>query len=84
MTGSDIRALRLRLGLTQAAFAARYQLPERTMQNYEQGRDTPPAGMSTLLRAIDIEPETIARILENKPQALRSWVCSRCGNFGAV
>jgi putative transcriptional regulator len=64
MTAADIRALRRRLGLTRAAFAARYQLPERTLQNYEQGRDTPPAAALTLFRLIDRAPETIARILE--------------------
>jgi len=63
MTADDIRALRLRLGLTRAAFAARYQLPKRTLQNYEQGRVAPPAGVLTLLTLIDREPETIARIL---------------------
>jgi putative transcriptional regulator len=63
MTGSDIRALRRRLGLTRAAFAARYQLSLRTLQNYEQGRQSPPAGVLTLLTLIDREPETISRIL---------------------
>jgi putative transcriptional regulator len=63
MTGPEILALRQRLGLTRAAFAARYQLPERTLQNYEQGRDTPPAGVLTLFTLIDREPEMIARIL---------------------
>jgi putative transcriptional regulator len=64
MTSIDIRALRRRLGLTRAAFAARYQIPLRTLQNYEQGRQSPPAGVLTLLRMIDREPETTARILQ--------------------
>jgi putative transcriptional regulator len=59
----DILALRRRLGLTRAAFAARYQLPERTLQNYEQRRDTSPALAIILLKLIDREPEIIARIL---------------------
>jgi putative transcriptional regulator len=63
VTAEDIRALRRRLGLTRAAFAARYQIPLRTLQNYEQGRQSPPAGVLTLLRAIEREPETMARIL---------------------
>ena len=51
------------MGLTRAAFAARYQLSLRTLQNYEQGRQSPPAGVLTLLTLIDREPETITRIL---------------------
>jgi putative transcriptional regulator len=60
---TDIRALRLRLGLTREAFAARYQIPLRTLQNYEQGRRLPAEGMLTLLTLIAREPKTIARIL---------------------
>jgi putative transcriptional regulator len=65
MNGLDILALRRRLGLTRAAFAARYQLPERTLQQYEQGRRSPPALGLILLKLIDREPETIARILRD-------------------
>jgi DNA-binding transcriptional regulator YiaG len=36
---------------------------ERTLQNYEQRRDTPPALAIILLKLIDREPEIIARIL---------------------
>jgi putative transcriptional regulator len=64
VTAEDIRALRRRLGLSQPEFAARYQMSLRTLQNYEQGRDTPPASAMILLTLIDREPETIARILE--------------------
>jgi putative transcriptional regulator len=63
MIADDIRALRLRLRLTQAAFAARYQIPFRALQNYEQGRREAPPAMLTLLTLIDREPEIIARIL---------------------
>jgi putative transcriptional regulator len=65
MMADDIRALRRRLRLTQAAFAARYELPLRTLQNYEQGRQSPPAGVLTLLKLIDREPEMIAVLLED-------------------
>ncbi len=69
MTGGDIRALRSRLGLTRAAFAARYRLPERTLQNYEQGRDAPPAAALVLFTLIDREPDTIARIITDTAPA---------------
>jgi putative transcriptional regulator len=63
MTPTDIRTLRQRLGLSQAGFAARYQLPVRTVQNWEQERDGIPASSQTLLTLIDREPELVAEIL---------------------
>src|SRR5215469_6744604 len=38
MNAEEIRALRRRLGLTQAAFAARYHLSPRVVANWEKAR----------------------------------------------
>lgn len=58
-----VGALRRRLGLTQDEFARRYRLPIGTVRDWEQGRSVPDAPAWALLRAIDGEPEVLARVL---------------------
>ena len=58
-----VGALRRRLGLTQDEFARRYRLPVGTVRDWEQGRSVPDAPARALLRAIDGEPEVLARVL---------------------
>ena len=57
----DVRAIREKLGLSQAAFAARFHLRARTVQQWEQGRAVPDQPARVLLRAIERFPEAIAR-----------------------
>lgn len=45
----DIRGMRMQLGDTQSEFAARYQIPFRTVQNWEAGVRKPPEYMANLL-----------------------------------
>ncbi len=45
----DIREMRTRLGDTQSEFAARYNIPFRTVQNWETGLRRPPEYIMTLL-----------------------------------
>ena len=45
----DIREMRTRLGDTQSEFAARYNIPFRTVQNWETGLRKPPEYIMTLL-----------------------------------
>ena len=45
----DIREMRTKLGDTQSEFAARYNIPFRTIQNWENGQRKPPAYMLDLL-----------------------------------
>ena len=45
----DIRGMRMQLGDTQSEFAARYQIPFRTVQNWEAGVRKPPEYMAYLL-----------------------------------
>lgn len=47
----DIREMRLALGDTQSEFAARYNIPFRTVQNWETGVRTPPEYMVSLLES---------------------------------
>lgn len=45
----QIRAIRASTGLTQAAFAARYEIPKRTYEAWEMGERTPPSYVVRLL-----------------------------------
>ena len=59
----DVKAIRKRQGLTQAAFAARYGLPKATVEDWEQERREPDTGSRLLLQVIDREPEAVQRAL---------------------
>ena len=60
---SPVKALRQRLGMTQAEFAEAFRLPVSTQRDWEQRRSTPDAPARALLRAIEREPETMRRLL---------------------
>ncbi len=62
-SADQVRALRARLGLSQAQFAHRFGFTIDTVQQYEQGRRTPSGPASTLLRVIDAEPDAVIRAL---------------------
>jgi putative transcriptional regulator len=66
-TAEQVRALRSRLGLSQAQFAQRFGFTVDTVQQYEQGRRTPSGPASTLLRVIDADPEAVIRALRVRP-----------------
>jgi len=57
----DVKAIRERLGLTQAAFAARFGLELDSIRNWEQGRYTPDPIARTLLKVIELSPEAVDR-----------------------
>jgi len=59
----DIKALRGRFGMSQAAFADRFGFNLRTLQEWEQGRAIPDRPVRLLLKIIETEPETIERAL---------------------
>ena len=61
----DVRALRKRLNLGQAAFAERFGLSVGTLRDWEQGRSAPDRPAQTLLRVIEAEPETVQRVLKS-------------------
>ncbi len=58
------RTLRRALGLTQEAFAARYQIPLGTLRDWEQGRAEPDQPARAYLRAIAGDPEAVRRALQ--------------------
>jgi putative transcriptional regulator len=60
----DVRAIRRRLGLTQAEFAARYGFSLETIRNYEQGHRRPAGPARVLLKVIASEPDAVTRALQ--------------------
>jgi len=59
----NVQALRERLGLSQEAFASRYRLSLRTVQEWEQQRREPSEPARALLYAINRDPEGLAQAL---------------------
>jgi len=59
----DVRALRIRLGLSQEAFAARFGFSVDAIRQYESYRRTPTGPARTLLRVIACEPDAVTRAL---------------------
>jgi DNA-binding transcriptional regulator YiaG len=48
----EIKSLRAATGLSQAAFAAHWSIPRRTLEDWEAGRRTPPPYVIRLLVAV--------------------------------
>ena len=63
-SAEDVRAIRRRLGLTQAQFAARYGFSLETIRNYEQGHRRPAGPARVLLKVIASEPDAVTRALQ--------------------
>ena len=59
----DVVAIRSRLGLSQAEFAARFGFKLDAVQNWEQGRRRPEGAARAFLRVIEREPEAVQRAL---------------------
>lgn len=57
------KRVRRTLGLSQDAFAERFGIPLRTLQEWEQGRREPDAATASYLRVIEREPDVVARVL---------------------
>ena len=53
-----VRSVRTRFGLTQAAFAAKIEVPLETVRNWEQGKRSPRGPARALLKVIGRAPDT--------------------------
>lgn len=60
----DVKTIRLRQGLSQAAFARRYGFSLDSVQNWESGRRQPEGPARLFLTVIDREPEAVRRAIE--------------------
>lgn len=61
----DVKALRAKIGLSQAEFAVRFNISLRTLQKWEQGETKPAGPAVSLLDIISKHPEIF--INELKP-----------------
>lgn len=59
----DVRKIRARLGLTQAAFAATYGFALSAVRDWEQGRRQPERSARILLKIVQKEPDAVTRAL---------------------
>ncbi len=55
----DVRAIRRKLGLSQAQFAAKFGFQPATVRNWEQGRTSPDGAARVLLAVIARHPEAV-------------------------
>ena len=62
---ADLIGVRKRLGLSQAAFARRFQINLRTLQDWEQGRRAPEEVARAYLRVIERNPAAVAAALDD-------------------
>jgi putative transcriptional regulator len=62
------KTLRHALGLTQEEFAARFQIPLRTLQDWELGRSEPDMTARAYLRAIAGDAAAVQHALELTPR----------------
>lgn len=59
----DVRAVRTKMGLSQAQFATKFGFPPATLRNWEQGRSRPDAPTRVLLAVIARHPEAVEDVL---------------------
>lgn len=65
----DCKAIRQRMGLTQAEFARRFGFRLATLQDWEQGKRQPDTAARLLYRVIEREPEAVERALADEQTA---------------
>jgi putative transcriptional regulator len=59
----NVKAIRRKLGLSQAAFGHRFGFSVRTVQQWEQGRAVPDRPARILLRVIETDPQAVEHAL---------------------
>ena len=59
----DIRKVRRKMRLSQAAFAFKFGFPPATLRNWEQGRSRPDAPTRVLLAVIARHPQSVEDVL---------------------
>jgi putative transcriptional regulator len=59
----DVKAIRVRLGMTQQEFAVRFGFSVNTVRHWEQGRRVPEGPTRAYLLVIDREPKAVQKAL---------------------
>ena len=62
----NVKAVRKRLGLTQAAFARRYNLTLARVRDWEQGRTEPDGAVRAYLKVIEHAPKAVEKALARR------------------
>lgn len=62
--GPDIKAIRSKVKLSQAAFAGKLHISPATLRDWEQGRRMPEASARTLLSMVDADPVAAFKLLD--------------------
>lgn len=62
----DVKAIRSRLGLSQAEFSRRYAVSRRSLQEWEQGRRRPEGAVRAYLTVIERNPKAVEEALTSK------------------
>jgi len=62
----DVRLIRAKLDMTQVQFAGTLDVPVGTIRDWEKGRRQPSGPALTLLRLLERDPATMARLLSEK------------------
>ena len=65
----DVRAARMKLGLSQDKFAKAFRISPSTLRKWEQGTRQPHGPAQVLLAVIDREPEAVKRALAHETEA---------------
>ncbi|MES2322576.1 MAG: transcriptional regulator [Pseudomonadota bacterium] len=59
LSGADVRAVRMKLKVSQPVFARQLRMEPRTVANWEQGVSKPNAQASILIALVDRHPELL-------------------------
>ncbi|SKB38847.1 helix-turn-helix domain-containing protein [Sphingopyxis flava] len=63
VAGPDIKAIRGKAKLSQAAFAEKLHISAATLRDWEQGRRMPEGPARTLLGMVDADPDAAFKLL---------------------
>ena len=62
------KAIRLAMGLTQEAFARRFEIALGTLRDWEQGAHIPDSTAKAYLRVIEADPDAVVQALSRRPR----------------
>lgn len=67
VAGPDVKAIRAKTKLSQAAFATKLRVPVGTVRDWEQKRRSPDAPARTLLGMVEADPKAAMELIERLP-----------------
>lgn len=56
---TDVRSIRIKMGLSQSKFSKAFGIPLQTLQNWEAGRRGPTGASLALIKTIGLYPEAV-------------------------